>query len=1375
MTYFLKWLSLWIATLYLVAVLISANAYSSPTSHQLKIFEPFAFNDEMPTKQISTNLQDQDGLMWIATWGNGIFISDGIKVVSLYEYFPKHENKLWSEFIQKIVTDKFGNIWIATSAGVNVFIKEKGKLERVSLNNDINTTQYIRNMGADHDGNIWFVLRGGSNIYKVNEKSLKAPEKVELYPKDYEATKSIAVRVRRAEKGFIWVFRNDDSVLKINTSSNQIVERHILDSANFDKLFINNPSLGIRLENGMSVFPKRDSLWIKDQNNIQKIKLSEHFSTNINTNIRDVASDHDNNILIAISSGIIEFNTEQNQFYHYQYANESKKDVKLSLVTNIKRDNFDNIWISSFSGLFLLSNLNQSIQHLQPSINNIPHYSKGSFALFKDNFGYFWSGDNGLNVFDAPESFNQELIKHFEDVLIRSIKSNKHGLWIGTLEKGLFHIDYNASKINSITHFKETAHTYILDLAFDSHEKLWIAGYYSGLSYFDTESRTHHKINQKPFNDQLINFAKQSVSAIRIDSKDNIWAGTQKSGLYKLSNDASIQSHFSLSENSSHVGSLFIDTNDTVWVGLEFAGAFEISNGQVIPLINKYPDLPSNIAQQSVWSITKDIYGAMWFTTDNTLYQLSPNGRIRKLNRDYRASLAAFNAHAMHPTELGELYIGSEKGVTRIKAGYSESLSNEVFSAIKPMIGAMFSDEINKEVSLYTSSQLKQRPINLSSQGNKIEFKLSSPLHSHPNSFEYLYKIEGFHNTWQKTSNKGHSIQFMNLPPGEYVLKAKLLNRTLPFEFDELEQTIIIHPAWFQTWWAKVLGILSFLFVGFLFVRYRFRQLANKANRLEGLVNERTNEINNLLKQKQLLFAKVSHEFRTPLTLILAPLEDLISHNELSAYNKQFKNMKVNANRLLRMVEQLLELAALENNAHLKRDFISVKLRLNVVVESFSSFARKQNIVINILPFEDLHLALIRDSFDKIFSNLLSNAIKYSNSDSSITISVISDAEQVQFKITDEGIGIAPSEQQKIFEHFTRGDSQQHSETPGTGIGLALVKELVIANNGSITLQSEVNAGSTFIVSFPVASAKPMTYAERNDSLQSNQTSLILEADYSTHQNIIAQTENNETSFSNKKTVLIIEDNAELRSYLRSTLQEYYLCFDAPNGEQGLRIAKEQIPDLIVCDVMMPGIDGYATAQELKSDVHTSHIPILMLTAKNDLNSRLKGWQSSIDEYMAKPFSNTELLYRIHNLLTVRDLLKKRFGSCLSNETPILNAEFIHNKDEKFILKFEKVIEENFTNPDFKRTDAAELMAIGERQLNRKLSALVDHNFNEYLRKFRLRKAKTYIGSQLQVSEVADMVGFANVTYFSTCFKAEFGESYKKFEDKSITNTERTC
>ena len=170
--------------------------------------------------------------------------------------------------------------------------------------------------------------------------------------------------------------------------------------------------------------------------------------------------------------------------------------------------------------------------------------------------------------------------------------------------------------------------------------------------------------------------------------------------------------------------------------------------------------------------------------------------------------------------------------------------------------------------------------------------------------------------------------------------------------------------------------------------------------------------------------------------------------------------------------------------------------------------------------------------------------------------------------------------------------------------------------------------------------------------------------------------------------MLIIEDNAELRSYLRSTLQEHYLCFDAPNGEQGLRIAKEQIPDLIVCDVMMPGIDGYATAQELKSDEHTSHIPILMLTAKNDLNSRLKGWQSSIDEYMAKPFSSTELLYRIHNLLTVRDLLKKRFGSCLSNETPVLNAEFIHNKDEKFILKFEKVIEENFTNPGFKRTDA---------------------------------------------------------------------------------------
>jgi CheY-like chemotaxis protein/AraC-like DNA-binding protein/anti-sigma regulatory factor (Ser/Thr protein kinase) len=458
---------------------------------------------------------------------------------------------------------------------------------------------------------------------------------------------------------------------------------------------------------------------------------------------------------------------------------------------------------------------------------------------------------------------------------------------------------------------------------------------------------------------------------------------------------------------------------------------------------------------------------------------------------------------------------------------------------------------------------------------------------------------------------------------------------------------------------------------------------------------------------------------------------------------------------------------------------------LGILVNSFKPLAELKGQKLVFVDNCSGGLSLTKDALEKILYNLLSNAIKYSPEDGLITVMSEQKDNQFHLSVQDTGCGIAKEELDTIFERFTR--LEKTAEQLGTGLGLAVVKELVKANDGDIHVESKLNQGTIFTVTFPMMSNFDTSEANTLSStvITPGSSAELVTDIHKTPQSQTAET-NIKPDIDIKPVLLIIEDNTDMQTYIKQSIEGGYECMTANNGQQGIELAIEHVPDLIVSDLMMPLKGGFEVVDTLRSNELTAHIPITLLTAKGDDESRLTGWQKTVDDYIAKPFNAQELKLRLSRLLSVRDIVKKRVThqlsqqviSFTSNEPDKVNANeepidpnitpntaplsFGSERDKQFYTKLMLVIENNYTDNEFGRKQAADALAVSERQLNRKLGAIVEYNFAELVRKFRLEKAKAILLEEGQIGNVAYDVGFTSPSYFSKCFKAEFGYSPKK-------------
>ncbi|WP_259366370.1 MULTISPECIES: ATP-binding protein [unclassified Colwellia] len=527
-----------------------------------------------------------------------------------------------------------------------------------------------------------------------------------------------------------------------------------------------------------------------------------------------------------------------------------------------------------------------------------------------------------------------------------------------------------------------------------------------------------------------------------------------------------------------------------------------------------------------------------------------------------------------------------------------------------------------------------------------------------------------------------------------------------------------------------------------------------------------------MLDLKDKFIANISHEFRTPLTIINGILDQYLLKAHSKEEGLELTTAKRNGLRLVRMVEQLLELSRLTDNPKLSLSTYRLSQLMAMPIDSFSRLAKQNDLSFDAEISDDLWLECDAQGFEKIIFNLLANAIKYTPAGGSIKVSAYVDQDNVILEITDTGIGINQASQSKIFERFQRADDEKNHAVFGVGIGLSLVNELVKAHNWRINLVSEYNKGSKFSLSIPLATAVEIETQVPMSVSQSEVSSLLLEQN------------NNKTKAKNHlhNVVLVIEDNLDMQNHIKRVVEQQHHCLLAMSGEQGLLIAEEYIPDLIVCDIMLTGIDGFEVLKQLKENELTSHIPVILLTARSDLDSRLHGLNLQADEYLSKPFNQQELLIRIENLIENRKLLQQNYlhkfrdhqkeqqkessVKKVSQLTPSESA--ILSVDEKFIEKLETIVAKMYLETDLGIQDLASNMAMSERQLQRKMKVTLGTTPNNFIKEFRLAKAQILLQNGSKIGRIALDVGFSSQTYFGRCFKESFNCTPKQYQQQFI-------
>ena len=524
------------------------------------------------------------------------------------------------------------------------------------------------------------------------------------------------------------------------------------------------------------------------------------------------------------------------------------------------------------------------------------------------------------------------------------------------------------------------------------------------------------------------------------------------------------------------------------------------------------------------------------------------------------------------------------------------------------------------------------------------------------------------------------------------------------------------------------------------------------------------------LDLKDKFIANISHEFRTPLTIINGILDRYLIKAQTEDEGKELKTAKRNGLRLVRMVEQLLELSRLSDNPQLTMSTYRLHTLMSMPADSFSRLATQNNLTLTCEIPNHLWLDCDAQAFEKIIFNLIANAIKYTPAGGSIQVIAHSNSDNFTLDIIDTGIGIDTASQSKIFERFQRADDEQNKGVFGVGIGLSLVNELVKAHHWQIDVFSEYGKGSKFSLTIPCATAISDERLTPTSISQTEVSSLLIEPNNS----------NKDLRNHSQKVVLIIEDNVDMQSHIKQVIEQQHHSLLAGSGELGLTLAQEYIPDVIVCDIMLTGIDGFAVLKQLKSHELTSHIPVVLLTARSDLDSRLHGLNLQADEYLSKPFNHQELLTRIDNLIINRDKLQKNYLQNYNKDIQKSRkansfenvAELAHSSDEdvtldnKFLEKLEVITAEVYTDTDLDIIQLSAKMAMSERQLQRKIKALIGITPNNYIKEFRLKKAKVLLQNGSQIGRIALDVGFSSQTYFGRCFKEMFNCTPKQYQQQ---------
>ncbi len=1368
---FLRW-ALSVFGLYLSCSFATVAVNLTEPTSNLR-FHPLAQNHKLSQPVVNDIVQDKQGFIWIAT-EDGLNRFDG-QDVQIYRPTPGREGGINHTTVKQLTIDNDGVLWIGSEKGLNRyqsttddFAPFPGVNANITALNDAN----VRALFTDSLNRIWVGTRkGGVSVISADRQTLKhiAVNNAEL------ASLPLFVHSFYQTQQQQILVATQRGLMRYNEQSQSLDVVSVASRRNIMQVFEVAP--------GRLLLGSTKGLWLyeQEQQSLSEIKPERLKGVYI---VAMAKFDHSKVLIGTRNEGLYLFDSQSVELYHYS-ADPADKYAPTDNQIGVLYQSRDGLfWIGNNIGIDVLYPKQLRFGHIRLQ-NQSPQCLAGNtiYAIMLDKRNKLWVGayGQGLNLIDLNTQqcrfvtgISGENSEQLKDVV--SLYEAGDAVWIGTFKDGVVRYDSVSDTFTPLADLVSPGTKLpknIQSIAGDASGNVWIATYDAGLFLYhhDNAQLSHIVPTTK---DGLVG----AFNDVLVDGDGHVWAAGDASGLWRLG--VGEDEFKPVAGIAQRLWSVDIDSQGQLWLGTAGNGA--IVYNPTTQQTKTYA-LTEGLLSNVVLNIREDGAGDIWFFTDRGLSRLNIKRDVIETFTE-RDGLQGdtFTTAGFYDRKQGMMWTGGFNGFNRFKP------ADIVPSAVTPEVALTRFELFYKPVSLKRDDNASPltRVIGhsdrlfLDYQQNVFAFGFSALEYVEPEQIRYAFKLEGYDKEWNIVGADRRFANYTNIDPGQYVFKVKATNSEGHWGHVETKVDIVIEPPWWSTKTA-ILGYLAALWLAvYVLIAYRTKALRQQAETLSQAVEERTEElaqekhkVEQLLERKNEEFASVSHEFRTPLTLILGPLSQLLAQTTEPQQKQKLGLIQRNGYRLLRMVDQLLQLQTLKVKAiSPKQNQRSDKI-IQLICQAFADLAKEKQLTLTLGSVAEVELALIPDALEKILLNLLSNAVKYSQPGA--TIEVFSTHTQnncLHIQVKDTGIGIAREKLNKVFERYHRVHDNHSEKVSGAGIGLALVKSLIEVHGGQILLSSELGKGTCVDVYLPI-----QTDAKSANASYSNNEELFAMEIMGLQDGPLAQVpdspEHNDADDSqDRPLVLVVEDNGDMSSYIEQTLIPNFRVIHAVNGEVGVEMAKKHIPDVVISDVMMPLKDGYQVTRELRADPLTDHIPIILLTAKGDQSSRIKGWDEKADEYLTKPFDGQELNIRISNLLDIRHILKRRFAestfavhSNQISESAKGAKSNAQDAQQAFIAKLDATIEQFYQDPSVSIAEFAQQMAMSERQLFRKLKQVLDVTPADYLRRFRLEQACVLLAEGKSVSFVAMEVGFSTQSYFGKCFKAQYGLSpgeYKK-------------
>ena len=1352
------------------------------------VFSHLDVNNGISDNFVKCIYKDSKGFVWFGT-NSGLNRFDGYNF-EVFQQNSSDSTSISDNSINAITSDINGNLWVGTGGGVDILNCENFKFSRLKLETSSTfgcpDIAYITAMSTDSEGNIMIGTHNG--LFLFNQKN-KTKRHFLIYEKTCSSLLNNITSICPDKTGSFWIGTINGSLFKFNLNSNSFekIESYNLSNTRLgavSNLFVDNGNkLWVADPNGLHIFNIRKNSWDTDY---QK-KIGTVFK---NLQIVGIGQDNDKLIWVATDgNGVFIIDCKDLSIVNVTNMPYSEGSLSSNGLSSLFCDQSGIIWIgSSKKGVdFYKKNVRKFrlIRNYPTEPNSLNHNDVN--CITEDARGNLWIGTNGggLNYYERKTNkyrhYTSEGSKPnglSSNIIVSVFEDSENKIWIGTYYGGLNCLDPRSGKIK-VYHHSDTDTCTLSDdriwsICEDNHKNIWVATLTSGLNLLNRETGKFKRINTR---NSPICF--DYINSIATDGYDNLWISSAHGLIYyDPSQNTSVcyynNPEIGTSISNNHVISTFKDSRGLFWVcttnGLNLMNTVK---GE-FRVLGESDGLPSN----RVFRIEEDKNSNLWISTKNGLSKLIVKKSAGKdsltfqfVNYGMSDGLQGreFNETASCATKEGELWFGGPDGLNTF---YPPELTEDSTSTKLIISGIRIDNEAVKNGDSLNGRVLLDKPIFNTDRivlkyiENSFTIDFVALNYFFPDKNKYSYTLEGFTDKWITTKGDENFATFSNLRSGSYTFRVKGTNSDGVWNKSPIILKIKVLPPFWASWYAYLLYFIL-IFSLLVFLRYLIlaRERMKTALEQEYVESRHIHEIDSM---KIKFFTNISHEFRTPLTLIFSPVEKLMVQLKNKPEEKYLNLINQNAKRLLFMVNQLLDIRKMEVQGFgfnpSAGDIIAF---IEEAVSSFNDLAEQKHIKL-VFHTEINHLDTLfdKDKLEKILFNLLSNAFKFTPIDGEVSVQLhtqISDEQASKqgagqkpshliIKVKDTGIGIPGDKVGNLFVDFYQIESII-SRDQGSGIGLALVKEFVKLHDGEITVDSEPGKGSCFTVILPVAcNWKSLS----ENSLQKN--------DVREYSNIPGYETDHNDVLKEKPTILIVEDNDDLRFYLKDNLQKIYNVYEAENGKEALVIIQNIIPDLIISDIVMPGIDGLELCRRVKADNNICHIPLILLTGLSTEKEQFESIITGADDFIRKPFSYQILEAKISNLISGRKNLRRVFSTKLVIEP---NNIEITSLDEHFIQKTLALIEKNISKADYTVEELSRDLGISRTLLYKKILALTGKPPLEFIRTLRLKRAAQLLQkSQLNVSEVAFQVGFNDPKYFRKHFKSEFGVLPSKYFEK---------